>query len=254
MFHPSCLGNDAPYDSEQWACFQCQANNDTEHGDPKCPVCAVDVGDDEQGLLCERCMVWFHCDCAGVSSEDYEQFVHCDEDWFCIGCKVIRANNLKWGNMEGEEEIQMALNKIYGEVICWKRNLFLLPRGKAAIDFIKEMTRIIYLFVNNTKYKRLSLKLLHVFIPIMLQKPSLKSKAKKNAEYLGKRLLLWKDGDLDSIMSEAREIQSRLKAFNKVQEEAKSKGFCRLMFQGKVRQAMKLVDNDNDVKGVHRLT
>ena len=114
-----------------------------------------------------------------------------------------------------------------------------MPRGKAATDFIKELTRIIYLFVNDTKSKRLSLKLLHVFIPIMLQKPSAKSKAKKNAEYLTKRLLLWKDGNLNSIMSEAREIQSRLKASNKILEESKSKGFCRLMFQGKVRQAIK---------------
>ncbi len=88
----------------------------------------------------------------------------------------------------------------------------------------------------------------------MLQKPSPKSKAKKNAEYLSKRLHLWKEGNLNSIMSEVKEIQSRLKASHKIKEESKSKGFCRLMFQGKVRQAMKLINNNDDVKGVHKLT
>ena len=48
-------------------------------------------------------------------------------------------------------------------------------RGKAGTDFIKELTRLI-------------LSLVHIFIPLMLQKPGPKSKAKDHVKYLATRL------------------------------------------------------------------
>ena len=47
---------------------------------------------------------------------------------------------------------------------------------------------------------------------MMLQKLSAKSKSGDNSRYLSKRLALWKEGQLDEIMSEAAAIQKRLPA------------------------------------------
>ena len=53
-------------------------------------------------------------------------------------------------------------------------------------------------------------------------------------------------------MSECQEIQRRLNS-SKKKTEASSRGFTRLMLEGRVRQALKLVNADSDVSGVHSL-
>ena len=88
----------------------------------------------------------------------------------------------------------------------------------------------------------------------MLQKPSSKSKAKDHCKYLEKRLKLWTEGDLDSIMAENREIQKKLRQSQDKKKETKERAFSRLMFQGKISAAMKFIDSENDMRGVHSLT
>ena len=91
-------------------------------------------------------------------------------------------------------------------------------------------------------------------MPLMLQKPSSKSKAKDHSKYLEKRLKLWNDGDLDSILAENREIQKKLKTSQDKKKETKERAYCRLMLQAKVSQAMKFVDSENETRGVHNYT
>jgi len=61
------------------------------------------------------------------------------------------------------------------------KNFFLIPRGNTAKNFIMECARIINLYNNNTIMKPIALKSLMVFLPLMLQKPSMKSKAKDHS-------------------------------------------------------------------------
>lgn len=93
-----------------------------------------------------------------------------------------------------------------------------------------------------------------IFIPLMLQKPSQKSKAKDHARYLEKRLKLWNAGDLQSIMSENREIQRKLCYDQDKKAVSKYKNMLKFMFLGKVSQAMKFVNNEDSTKGVHPLS
>ena len=109
--------------------------------------------------------------------------------------------------MVGEVLIKNELTVIYDEIIKWKKNLFQLPRGSSAEKFIKELTRLIYLFVNKTAWEKVALQMIHVFIPLMLQKPSLKSKARDHSKYLLTRLQRWKDGDLKSLMEQNTRIE-----------------------------------------------
>ena len=39
------------------------------------------------------------------------------------------------------------LNKIYSDIVCWKKNLFLLPSGKAIKDFVVEVSRLLQALV-----------------------------------------------------------------------------------------------------------
>ena len=112
------------------------------------------------------------------------------------------------------------------------------------------------MFVNKTKWERLALPLVHIFIPIMLQLPSPKSKPRENAKYLTSRLERWKDGNLESLMAETKEIQQRIKPYDKdsKQEKSNQKMFVNLMLFGKLGDAAKKVNNEDSIKGVHELS
>ena len=85
-------------------------------------------------------------------------------------------------------------------------NLFEVPRGKAGKDIITEITRLLSLINTRTQWESLALNILMIFPPLMLQKPSSRSKNKDHSRYLHKRLLLWKEGKLQEIISEVEEI------------------------------------------------
>ena len=89
----------------------------------------------------------------------------------------------------------------------------------------------------------------------MLQKPCSKSKARDHVKYLASRLEKWKSGDLPGLLAEAREIPKRLTSRKQqLKEESSRKAFCRLMLLGKIKQAMKFIDSDSNITGVHRPT
>ena len=90
-------------------------------------------------------------------------------------------------------------------------------------------------------------------LPLMLQKPSANSKKKDHTRYLQKRLTLWKEGRIMEIISECEEVQKRMNTKAK-RDESNLKGFTRLMLEGKVRQALKLVDANSDIAGVHSMS
>ena len=99
-----------------------------------------------------------------------------------------------------------------------------------AVISLKSSLSLINHFANKTPWQRLAVLLVHVFIPLMLQKPSSKSKPRDHTKYLKSRLERWKNGQLGSLMEEAREIQKRIKVKpNKDMTEANNKAFTNFM-------------------------
>jgi len=213
-----------------------------------CPLCKELVEWDVDAVGCEECEAWIHKSCLFMTDEEYEGLIAGDSEWYCDCCLQNKANNVVWGSMVGEGDIRAELSRIYDVIITWNKNLFILPRGSSGEKFIKELTKLIYFFVNKTAWESLSLKLVHVFIPLMLQKPSESSTARNNAKYLSERLEKWKNGDLKSLMDEAQAIQFKLKQKKQKEVTSNQKGFCRLMMLGKVGQAMKLINNEDSIK------
>ena len=107
------------------------------------------------------------------------------------------------------------IDQVYIEIASWKKNNFLLPRGKVGKDFIDELTRLLNHFNLKTHLQKHAISLALIFITIMTQKPSRNSRAKDNSRYLEMRLDKWRDQDIDSLMKECREIQKRLERRNK---------------------------------------
>ena len=121
-----------------------------------------------------------------------------------------------------------------------KKNLFKLPKGKWGKEFIKELTHIIDLWSDKSNHESIALTALHVFIPLMLQKPSRKSKNRDHVRYLSERFEKWKCGDLAGLLSEGAEIQKRLVS-SKFSPETNETFFVRLMLHGKVSAALKWI-------------
>ena len=162
------------------------------------------------------------------------------------------GHRLKWGELTGIKDITEAIENVYSNITTWKKNTFQVPRGKAGKDYISELSRLLKLFNTSSKWESAALNMLVIFCPLMLQKPSARSKGRDHSRYLSKRLQLWSQGKLDELVSEANEIQKRMKP-GKKREENVQRDFTRLMLEGKVKQALKLVDSDNEITGVHTM-
>ena len=195
-----------------------------------CPICKTIVT--ERSFCCKMCNTRVHQTCLYMEDNEFQLLSQPDAVWYCARYRQIKANKIKWGEHSGEEMIREMVLSAYADIIGWKKNIFRLPRGKCGGDFIVELTNLINHFVNKTPWQRLSLLLVHVFVPLMLQKPSSKSKPRDHTKYLTSRLERWKKGQLKSLMDEAREIQSRIKP-GTGKAEAYSKAFVNLMLLGK---------------------
>ena len=202
------------------------------------------------------CNTWVHQVCLHMADEEFQTLTSPEVEWYCARCRQVKANKIKWGEHVGEENIRNVVTTTYETLVGWKKNIFRLPRGKCGSDFIKELTRLINLFVDKTPWERLALSLVHIYVPIMLQLPSPKSKPREQAKYLTSRLERWKSGDIKSLMDETAEIQRRLKPRKSEGDrtEENQKSFVKLMLLGKIGDAAKKVNNEDTIKGVHTLS
>ena len=79
--------------------------------------------------------------------------------------------NAQWGQMKGTE-IRDSVMNAYCVVTKWRRNIFYLPTGKAGQKFIEELTKIINQFTTDSSFASVSLMMVTIIFPLLLQKPS----------------------------------------------------------------------------------
>ena len=81
---------------------------------------------------------------------------------------------------------------------------------------------------------------------LLLQKPSPKSKAKENAAHLEHCMKLWLEGKLVDLLHEGQTIQRQLPrviSHIKKDKDQTPRLFAKLMIEGKVRPALRLITN-----------
>ena len=117
-----------------------------------CSACKINAKQDTRGLQCNNCESWFHSDCLFLKDAEYSRICKSGNSWTCIGCAEVNANESKitWGELPGLSNITQIVRGCYQEMVKWKKNIFILPRGRSGTDFINELTRLIYLFIDDT--------------------------------------------------------------------------------------------------------
>ena len=139
----------------------------------------------------------------------------------CINEEVINANQetsaeyinmhsqFKWGDLSGELFVHR-VNVAYEEIVKWRRNIFLLPSGKAGKAFISELARLYQSYADNSPLQGIALKACSVMQSLLLQKPHAKRKTKEHVACLERRMALWMEGNIDKLILEGKCIQKHL--------------------------------------------
>ena len=135
---------------------------------------------------------------------------------------------------------------IYNECVKWRKNLFKLPSGGAAKEFVKEMSHWLEQFNRTTDFQGIALKVYMVLPSLLLQKPGPKSKAKEHLAILSHRLELWKKGELSELLRDCRQIQAKLKSSKRRNPDDTARIFARLVFDGKISAALKFISDEAD--------
>ena len=189
--------------------------------------------------------------------QDQEQIVGTSEDVpFILPVDTLKANlppytktsvvpKCSHNNLPGEVFSDKII-RAYNEVIFWRKNLFMLPSGKAGKQFIKELTFWLEQFNRGTKLEGIALKVYMLLPGLLMQKPSKSSKAKEHAEKLVERMHLWSEGNIEALLKEGRTIQKRITTSKARSPEDASRIFAKLMMQGKVRAAIKFLSENSD--------
>ena len=147
----------------------------------------------------------------------------------------------KYRDVEFEENVCFA----YEQIVYWKRNLFMLPTGKAGRLFIDEITKLIRAWVEESPLKRISMKAIMIMPSLLLQKPSKTSKSKDHLKALERRMESWQAGDLLDLLQEIITIQRSLKSSTNNKNISKiSEKFAIEMQKGNINGALKLLTNN----------
>ena len=150
--------------------------------------------------------------------------------------------NFQWGEKDGKT-FCTSISSAYSEVVHWRRNIFMIPSGKTGKAFIRELASLYQAYADATALECVALKACTVMQCLLLQKPHAKSKAKEHAVHLERRLKLWREGNVEALVHEGRCIQKHLNlSGNQTSDSEKTaRIFSRLMLQGKVNAALRLL-------------
>jgi len=155
----------------------------------------------------------------------------------------------RWGDGNGNE-FTKDVDLIYGKIVFWKKNIFMLPTGNAGKSYINELTRLLHSWTSKTALVDIALKAMMIMPSLLLQKPSRTSKAKDHLKALERRLDLWNPGNILELLHEAETIQKSLKTIcSKRYISEISKKFASHMHKGNVNAAIKLL-TDNMQNGI----
>ena len=160
------------------------------------------------------------------------------------------VENFFWGEKKGSD-FKLDLNIAYEQIVYWRQNLFLLPTGNVGKRFIREITRLINCWIDDSPLKHVAFKAIMVMPALLLQKPSQSSKAKDHLAALTRRFLLWEQGNIKELLHEGETIQNLLSSSKKKSLSTTdiSKRFISKMSKGNINGAIKLLAQNME-KGI----
>jgi len=207
---------------------------------------------DHQG---ENCFRWYHGACVDVSSAEGNLMSETGEPFVCSMCSSsptlpsytpTNPPNFLWGSSVEGKEFCERITSAYDIVVHWRQNLFMVPFGSAGKEFVIELSKLFDNYGSASALEGISLKAAMVMPALLLQRPHFNSKSRDHINSLHRRLKLWHDGDIQTLVNEGIIIQQRIQKFHGASSSTTSdtsRFFARLMFQGKVKAALRYMSN-----------
>ena len=233
-----------------------------------CNICKMTLEEKQKVVQCNnQCDKWFHTECVKMKKSDYDAISKKGRKWTCNACRIRRLQNtelvtletgevrdaqrqtLRWGSYNTEEEIYDATLATYKEIATWLPNLFMIPTGKEGKEFLNEVDKTLQPFIERSPGEHHAITASLIIFPLLLQKPSKKSKTRDHKKHLKRRLELWRQGNLSDLVRECKQIQKRLHKKRDIGENQLNKVFSKLMLQGKVSAAMKWITTNVSSSG-----
>ena len=109
----------------------------------------------------------------GVVDQDVEAPVN-DQQAEEDAVKIYVRNWIKWGEFEGVETIQGALEAAHMRTTTWQKNTFDLPRNAIVKAVLTESNRLLKFFNSSTPWEPVAIYSCIIFLKLMLQKPAAK--------------------------------------------------------------------------------
>lgn len=70
------------------------------------------------------------------------------------------------------------IKSCYEKVVLWRRNLFLLAKGTAVKNYIREITKLLNAWIDDTPLRKCAMHEIHIMPSLLLHKPFNSSKSK----------------------------------------------------------------------------
>ena len=137
-------------------------------------------------------------------------------------------------------EIKEQAEQAFETMRYWRKNLWKAPGGKVGKALIQEQTFLIENWTKNTGLELIALTLNMIFLPLMLQKSGKNVKSRAIKDIVQQRIDSWNSGKLQDLVKESQYLQSHLQNQSH-QPQHSAKIFARLMMQGKVHAALRVV-------------
>ena len=158
-------------------------------------------------------------------------------------CESLIDPFFVWGSTDSSS-IFLSITAAFEEVVHWKGNLFSVPRGNCGCSFVKELARLFSAYAEASGLEAIAMKAVTVLCVLLLQRPHPRSKYHEHQSCLKRRLALWVDGDISSLLFEGRSLQNRLTSVVSNKPRNLIRSFSNLMLLGKVRDALQLINGD----------
>ena len=153
--------------------------------------------------------------------------------------------DFQWGERSGEDFCN-DINTAYDDIALWRKNVFKLPSGAAGKKFVQELTKLNWAYANRSPLEIIAQKAEMVITPLLLQRPHSKSTPKENLACLIRRIEMWQQGDIQSLLKEGSAIQSRLESSrSRDDDDSIARIFTTMMLNGNGKAAMRYVVNQS---------
>ena len=157
-----------------------------------------------------------------------------------------------WGVLDGYA-FSDVIKSCYDEIVHWRRNLFKVLSGKIGNSFVRELVRLFRSFADSSALESVALYAAMVMPSLLLQRPQQKLSSKMLIAHLERRLSLWLNGDIETLLIEARSIQAKSCQWqNQTPKHSYQVAhkFSKLMMVGNVKAAIRSLSNNDGSGGV----